>query len=478
MKKILRLMVTVAAMAWVASLNTGCTAKMKKAYHESRADKFYAAGQYDRAEIEYLNVLRNDRSNAKAFARLGYIYFDQGRFQTAAPFLVRASDLATNDLDVRMKLGQVYAAAGRMKDARDEAIFILDRNPQMADAPLLLVQSVRAEQEVAPVEARLEKLVQAGDRASFEVALGTLAFRNNDPKTAEADFKRALTLDPKSVDALEALGALQATQNDVKDAEANFKAAADLSPARSTKRMVYARFKLQTGQLDEARQILETVVKQAPDYIPALMGLAEIDLSSKKYDASRESLTRVLARDPENFDGLMLDSRLRFMQGDVTGAITTLERMSHLYSQAPAVHYQLAAAYLASGDDTKATVSLNQALDLDPGYAEAIMLLAQIQIKNQNPDPAIVSLGKLVQKYPRLERAQLLLADAYRQRQKPDDALRIYATVEKQLPNSPEVPLLAGATLLKTGDKAQARQNFERALALAPRQSPRRWSNS
>ena len=86
MKKILRLMMTVTAMVWVASLSTGCTAKMKKAYHESRADKFYAAGQLDRAEIEYLNVLRSDHTSAKAFARLGYIYFDQGRFQTAAPY--------------------------------------------------------------------------------------------------------------------------------------------------------------------------------------------------------------------------------------------------------------------------------------------------------------------------------------------------------------------------------------------------------
>ncbi|MDR3458995.1 MAG: tetratricopeptide repeat protein [Verrucomicrobiae bacterium] len=472
MKKILRLLVTVAAMAWVASLNTGCTAKMKKAYHESRADKFYAAGQFDRAEIEYLNVLRNDHGNAKAFARLGYIYFDQGRFQTAAPFLLRATSLATNDLEVHLKLGLVYAAAGQMKEARNEAIFILDRDPQVAEAPLLLVQTVRTEADVAPVSARLDKLIKAGDRASLEVALGTLAFRNNDAKTAEAAFKRALALDPKSVEALEALGALEATQNNVKEAEANFKAAADLSPARSTKRMVYARFKLQSGQADAARQILEEALKQAPDYIPAWMGLAEIDLAAKQFDASRGSLTKVLARDPDNFDGLMLDSRLRFAQGDLTGTVATLERMARLYPQAPRVHFQLGAAYLASGDDTKATVSLNRALELDPGFSEAVLLLAQIQVKNQNPDPAIVSLGKLVQKYPQFTHAELLLADAYRQRGKLNEALGIYATVERQSPNAPEVLLLDGSTELQAGDKAQARQKFERALALAPANLP------
>jgi len=465
-------MVTVAALAWVAGLNTGCTAKMKKAYHESRADKYYAAGQFDKAEIEYLNVLRNDRESAKAFARLGYIYFEQGRFQTAAPFLIKASSLATNDLDIRMKLGLVYATAGRMKEAQSEANFILDRDPQMAEAPLLLVQTVRAEQDVAPARARLEKLMQAGDRASYEVALGTLAFRDNDAKTAEAAFNRALQLDPKSADALESLGALQATRNDVKAADASFKAASDLSPARSTKRMVYARFKLQSNQPDGARAILEQVVKEAPDYIPALMGLAEIDLAAKKFDGCRENLTKVLARDQDNFDGLMLDSRLRFTQGDVTGAVGTLERMTRLYPQAPRVHFQLGAAYLATGDDSKATVSLNQALELDPGYSEAILLLAQLQVKNQNPDPAIVMLAKLVQKYPGYTHAELLLADAYRERGKPDEALKIYTTVEKQTTNNPQVLFLAASTLLQTGDKAAARQKFEQVLAAAPGSLP------
>jgi len=472
MKKIPRLVLMVAMAAVLAAVNTGCTAKMKKAYHESRADKFYAAGEFDRAEIEYLNVLRNDNVNAKAFERLGNIYFDQGRFQTAAPYLIHASMLATNDLDIRLKLGLVYAAAGRMSDARDEANFILDRKPQTAGAALLLVQSVRTNTEVAPVRARLEKLAQAGDCAAYEVALGTLAFRDNDAKTAEADFKRALALDPKSADAYESMGALQATQNDVKEAEADFKTAADLSPARSTKRMVYARFKMQSGDPATARQILEEVLKAAPDYIPALMGLAEIDLGDKKFEDSRADLTKVLTRDPDNFDGLMLDSRLRYAQGDLSGATATLEQMARLYPQAPRVQYQLATVYLAGGDETKATVSLNQTLELDPGFADAEMLLAQIEIKERNPDPAIVSLGNLVQKYPQLVRAQLLLADAYRQRGRGDEALAIYAALEKTSPNLPEVPLLAGSTLLEAGDRAQARQKFERVLALAPTNMP------
>ena len=230
MKKIIHLFLLAALLALAGA---GCTAKMKKAYHESRADKFFAAGNFDSAEIEYLRVLRADQENAKAFARLGEIYFQQGRFQRALPFLMRASGVATNDLDLRLKLGRVQAAAGRGKEARDTANFILDRNAQADEAAVLLAQSVTTTQEVAVARVRLEKLAQAGDRAAYQVALGTLAFRSGDSKSAEAGFQRALALDAKSADALESLAALQASQNDLQNAADNFKAAAELSPMRS-----------------------------------------------------------------------------------------------------------------------------------------------------------------------------------------------------------------------------------------------------
>lgn len=472
MKKMMRYALVLAGVALLAVVNTGCTAKMKKSYHESRADKYYAAKQYDRAEVEYMNVLRLDNSNAKAYTRLGQIFFDQGRFQTAAPFLLRASMMATNDLEVRMKLGLIYAAAGKLTESRDSANYVLDHDPKSVDAPLLLVQSIRTPAEIAPVKTRLQGLAKAGDQAPLEVALGLLAFREGDTKAAEADFKRALTLDPKSADAYESLGALQASQNDLKNAEANFKSAADLAPARSTKRMNYARFKLQTGDVEGGRKILDDVVKEAPDYIPALMGLAEIALATKKFDESRANLTQVMTRDPDNFDGMMLDSRLTFAQGDLPGTVTTLERMAKIFKESPRVHFQLAAAYIASGDDTKAAASLNQALDIDPGFTEAVLMLSEIQIKNQNFDPAILALSKVVQKYPQLINAQMMLADAYRQRGRVADALAIYTALEKKAPNDPYIALVTGSTQQQAGNLTQARQDYEHVLSLAPTNLP------
>jgi tetratricopeptide (TPR) repeat protein len=468
MKKITTHILLLAALTGLVVFNTGCTAKVKQAYHLSRADKFFAAGKLDRAEIEYMNALRNGSKAPRTFGRLGVIYFQQGRLRTAAPFLYRGIQLATNDLDLRFKMGMIYATAGKYKEATDEAVFILDRNPQDAEAPLLLAENAQTEPAIQAARQRLQKLASSGDRAAFEVALGSLAFREHDAKTAEADFKKALTLDAKSAAAFEALGSLDASQNDLTNAETNLKSAADLSPARSPRRLLYARFKLATGDIASARQILKDMIIQTPDYLPALMGLAEMSLAEKKYDDSKGFLTQVMARDPDNFDGLQLQSQLQMAQGERDQAVAGLERMTKLYPQVPQAHYQLAAAYLAQDDSAKATASLNQALRLAPNYPEAILLLAETQIRNQNPSPAIASLEKLVRQQPKLVSAQLLLADAYRLQDRTSDALVIYASLEKSFPQNAQIPFLAGSTYLQQKNNAKARQAFEQVLQNAP----------
>lgn len=269
--------------------------------------------------------------------------------QSAAPFLYKASSMATNDLDLRLKLAYVYISFAYTKEAREAAKFILTHDPKSDEAPLILAAASLTDKDSDETRVLLETLAKNGDRAAYEVALGILATHRQDIKTAGDHFKRALELDPKSPPALEAMGNYYALQNDLPKAEASLKQASDLSNARSARRMVYARFKLQTGKVDEARQILDDAVKQAPDYVPALMGLAQIALSEKKYDDARNYANQVLARDPDDFDAMLFQSQLAMAQNQPDQAVAGLERMSKLHPQAPGVQSELGMAYMAAG---------------------------------------------------------------------------------------------------------------------------------
>ena len=273
MRKFTHLILSLAGVLLVAAASTGCTAKLKASYHLRRANSYFDAGQYDKADIEYRNVLMNNQQDAQAWSRLGAIYYEEGRFGEASKILTRAQQLATNNLDVRLKLGTIYLQAGKLKEAQEEAAFVLGKNPREAQAPILLAEAA-ATNQVADIRQRLQRMSQSGDTAPLETALGVLSFRQRDLKTAEADFKRAVTLDPKFSDAYSGLGNLFIAQKDLKQADQAFKTAADLAPPRSGKALQYAQFKLATGDTAAGKQLLDDLVKKAPDYLPAWITLA------------------------------------------------------------------------------------------------------------------------------------------------------------------------------------------------------------
>jgi tetratricopeptide (TPR) repeat protein len=452
----------------LAIVNTGCSAKLKKAYHLQKANQFFAAGQYDQAEIEYINVLRSDHENAEAIIRLGDIYFEEGRVQKAAPFIIKGGELETNNLDLHLKLGIIYLTVGKLKEAHGEANFVLDQKSDDAQAPLLLIESVTTPKALEEAKQRLQALSQKADNASLEVALGDISLRAGDLKAAESAFKRAQTLDPKSSAAWSALGALYLVQTNTAEADAALKKAAELAPDRSQEKLQYAEFKFQTGDPAASQRILGEMVQKTPDYIPAWMASAKVAAAGKKYDDCAALLAKLLARDPDNFEALLLNAQVELAQDKTVGATLALERMAKNYPQAPPVHYQLAVAYVTSGNDDQAIPSLQKAVALNTNYFDAILLLAELQIKAGDVDSAIAALKQLTQSHPQISQAQLLLAAADRARNNFADALGIYRQLETEYPKNAQIPLLMGATFLQQTNNGEARKAFTRALELAP----------
>lgn len=471
MRKLIRWIPILTAVALLASAGAGCTARFKASYHLKRADRCFDAGQYQSAEIEYENVLRNAPQNARAWSRLGVIYFDEGRGPEALPVLLKAQQLDPANLDARLKLGTLYLESGQPKQAQDEADFVLSRNPQDDQAPLLLARAA-ATNELNAVDVRLQDLRQKGNRASLETALGILALRRNDSKTAASHFKQAVALNPHFSDAYAGLGTVLFALKDLKQADHAFFEAATQAPAWSGNGLRYAQFKLLTGDAAGAQKFLQHIVDQAPLYLPAWTALARLSAEENDYSNAIDALGNVLTQDPRNFDGLILQGRLELMRNRPASAVEDYQQMARIYPEAPPVFYALAQACLADNQTNEADKYLTQALNLNPDFADAILLRAETQIVHGNPAVAIVTLRQLVQREPRLVPAWLLLADAYRAQGTPDNAVEIYRDLERSYPHTAEVPVLLGILFFRQHQMAAARAEFQKALQLEPNYLP------
>jgi len=121
-----RLLLTVVTVGLLLSLTAGCSAKAKAERHLKRADKYFDAGQYPKAEVEYLVALQRQPTNAHAISRLGAIYYEEGRVGRAFVLLTNACALLPNDLDVRLKVASICVSIGKAREAREHVNFVLD----------------------------------------------------------------------------------------------------------------------------------------------------------------------------------------------------------------------------------------------------------------------------------------------------------------------------------------------------------------
>ena len=468
MKKFMRAGMVLLMASLIVFAGAGCTAKAKLSYHLSRADRYFNAGQYGQAEIEYLNVLRLDHNNPQAYTRLGLLYYEQGRFQRATFFLSKAVPLAPDNLEARDKLAFIYSSVGEYSNALAQVNYVLNKDPRDDDATLILPEVSVKPSDADATRQRLLAMSRNGDRAAIEVALGNLAMHDHDLATASAAFKKAQALDPKSSVVNVGLGTVAWAQDDLKQADAYFKAASDSSPMRSPRRMQYVRFKVQTGDIAGARALLGEIIKGAPDYVPAARALAELAVLEKKYDEGAEILANVLKLDPDNFDALNFQAQLERARGNLDQAVVDFERISRLFSDIPQVYYQLGAVYLATGDLNKAAANFNRALELNPKFDEAALMLAQVQIKSGNANIAVASLEKMEKRQPKWTQLQLVLANAYEAQGRPGDALAIYENLESMYPTNLEILMMHGVALTRMQDKEGERKVYEKALQIAP----------
>jgi tetratricopeptide (TPR) repeat protein len=461
------ILLRIVTVALAVVLVTGCSKEAKKARLVHDADTYFKDGNYDKARVSYLNVLRLDPQNALALERIGAMWQDDAAPLRAAPFLKKASEVDPNNIENRIRLARCYLAVGAASDAKTEVLGVLGQVPANGDAIMVLAESARTKEDVEAAAQHIEKFLNRND-VSFHLASANLFLRKGDAMAATISVRQALTVDPKSSAAHMAMGDLYLFQKDVKQATEEYKQAADLAPIRSTERLKYAAFKSAMGDAEETRRIANEMTRQVPDYLPGWVLLAELASKDKKYDEALSLLENVFGRDPEYVDGRRLQSEVLIEKGETKKAVQVLEQLDKAYSGVPLIKYQLARAYLKNNNPNQAKLALEQAISSNPGYLDAVLLLAEVNIRTGHSESAIEPLTRVLRINPEQRRAAMLLATAYGTLERPDDAVAVLQEQVNRAPKDPQPQAALGLTYRRAKKYDEARQAFEKAAQLEP----------
>src|SRR5207302_7094195 len=463
----IRISLPIVAAGTIAILLTGCTVALRKARHAERADQFFKAGEYDKAKIEYLNVIKIDQRDANAYARIGAIWTEEGAPLRAGAFLIKALELAPNDTVTRLNLARVYLGVGRTADARKEAMTVLEKAPDNGEALIALVDASRTPEEISATEERLEKFPQK-DSAYYHLAAGEIAAKKSDLSAVEAALQRAAAAGPNLAGAHSALGALYLARKQNEKAGLELEKAAKLAKPRSPETIKFAQFKVQNGAPEEAKAFLANITNKAPDFLPAWPILGRIANNEKKYDEALKSVGNALIRDPANIDARLVQAETWIAKGEEKKALDSIENLDRIYPGSPVIKYALARVYAKTNTLSQAIAEVDQVVKISPHFVDAVLLQAELRLKNGDAQSVVDSLSTVVKQSPGLLRAELMLAEAYRALGRLDDAVAIVREQIKRSPQNAASYFLLGVMLQQQNKVTEAREALEKAAQLAP----------
>jgi tetratricopeptide (TPR) repeat protein len=279
-------------------------------------------------------------------------------------------------------------------------------------------------------------------RALFD--LGYVEDAGSHEDAAAADYRKAITADPKQFEARLALGLLLAHQ----------------------------------GKYDEAREQIQQATQLAPDppspaaQAEAFRTLARLDRSSDP-SAARDALVAALKLSPETPDDLLLTAQIAEANDDADLAQAAYQR---LLAAHPAPSASLAAA--ATGGLAHLLIKERKYADAEPLLQSALARDPRDPALNAQLATALIGQGKNDEALPVLETLRQLepdnasvdqmLADAYVQAGHPEKADPIYARMALANPRNEDILAAQGENLVRERLYPQAQEVFERAVNLKP----------
>lgn len=372
-----------------------------------------------------------------------------------------------NDRDARSRLAAAYLAMNRTADAEGLYASALKKNPKDIDA-LLESNELRMHLGRPPRPDELQRVLSLAPKAPAAHLAMAGAYRAQGLGQSERqELTEALNLDPELAPARAALAANLLASN---QAEAALKIL-DQAPVAQRKLLSIVLQRnwvlLALGRLDELKSgINQALATRRPP--EAVLQEALLRIARKDYAGARETAEELLGNNPENIRAAYIVVQSDAAQKDLPKGLERLRALVAARPDSAPLRQLLGQWYAESGDSGQARKSFEAANRMDPKFTQALMALAELDLRENRPEPARQRLQAILSVEPKNVNAMLRLAAAEDRRGNRAGAIaQSRSALDTDSVNT--VALNNLAFYLVPGDLEQALQYARRAVELDPR---------
>src|SRR2546426_2713205 len=164
--------------------------------HMQKGMAYMADGKYPEAILEFKSVVQIDPRDASAYYHLGLAYLKKGQseeFSDALRAFEQSVQLDVNNLEARLKLGELYLLTKDFDATREQAATVLQSAPDRVQAYVLLSHAYRGKAAWGPAIQALQAALKLDHGLlSLHLQLADLYQHANEFGPAEQTYRHAL----------------------------------------------------------------------------------------------------------------------------------------------------------------------------------------------------------------------------------------------------------------------------------------------
>ena len=434
------------------------------------ADALYQSGDAAGAETEARKALDAGAPADAAYPLLARALIAQGQYgKVTSEFGTRSLESPQARADLAVSLATAHAAQGNVKAAQGAVDGALAADPENIAALLFDAQLAARGGDLAGARKHIESAL-AKDPKNVGALLMKAELEVADRHVDEGRklMEQAIDAHPDAIAPRAALTALAIVTNRRDDAKAQVAKMKEI--AKGDLRTLYydAVVAYAYGDYKHASNVSQVILSARPDFLPAVLLSGLVDLQLGAFATADEKLRRVVQRVPSDLTARRGLALVSLRTGRPEDALDVVQPALARTPDDPALLRIAGEAYLASGRPDEAASAYERANAIDKGNVASEIRLAQVRFAAGETDRAFSDLETLSQNEKSSAQADMALFAAYLKRGEFDKALGVADTIEKKQPKSPLGANLRGLVFLAKRDLANARLNFEKALAIKP----------
>ena len=393
---------------------------------------------------------------------------EEGNFRGAVVLYKNALEKDVNYIGARVGLAKAYLSSGNFDRAEKEFQKALLQNPSQTD--LLLQLATVYIQKKQPEKALLELdkyHSENHETAESLILYGRAHGASGDIASAEKFFNKALQLAPGSVEPRLNLAKVFLQKKDFTQAKRYLEDVISIDSQQIEAYYLLANIETRQGDREAALAAYQNIIQADAKQLQAfyMSGILQMDLGD--LDAAQATVDKILSSFADRPEGSRLKGLLLYRQGKYAEAKVALEnslkKQQHLLS-----YFFLGLSYYGLEQYELALNQFQKALDLNPGFERARVLVAMTLLKQKRLDDAIIEVQRVLRANPNNAYAHNILGSAYLANGQYDKGMAELETATELDPTLADAYIKRGIFHLAKGQGAEGEADLVKAVAAAP----------